>query len=87
MTENITDEMLIAATEELAGGGQEEEVTDSPQEFAEKTIYLLRHPEVAKIMGRKGRKVIEKHYSWESIGKKMYKVYEDVGQLNQAKRC
>ncbi|MFX0134656.1 MAG: glycosyltransferase [Candidatus Hodarchaeota archaeon] len=53
-------------------------IADTPQEFAEKTIYLLRHPEEAKIMGIKGRKVIEKHYSWESIGMKMYQVYEEV---------
>lgn len=62
-------------------------IADTPQEFAEKTIYLLRHPEEAKIMGSKGRAVIEKHYSWESIGMKMYKVYEEVSQVNLVRHC
>ena len=52
-------------------------IADTPQEFAQKTIYLLQHPEEVEIMGRKGRQVIEKHYSWESIGKKMHQLYED----------
>ncbi|MFX0140480.1 MAG: glycosyltransferase, partial [Candidatus Hodarchaeota archaeon] len=53
-------------------------VADTSQEFAEKTSYLLQHPEEAKIMGEKGRKVIEKYYSWETISKKMYQVYDEV---------
>ena len=52
-------------------------IADTPQEFALKTIYLLQHPENAKIMGRNARKMIEKHYSWEVIGKKMHQLYED----------
>ena len=53
-------------------------IADSSQEFAQKIIYLLKHPEEAKNMGKKGRKLIEKYYSWESIGKKMHKVYAEV---------
>jgi glycosyltransferase involved in cell wall biosynthesis len=57
-------------------------IADTSQDFAQKTIYLLQHPQEAKVMGKKGRKVIEKYYSWESIGEIMYKVYNEVGQIN-----
>jgi len=52
-------------------------IADTSQEFAQKTVYLLRHPEEAKIMGKNGSEVIEKHYSWESIGEKMHQLYEE----------
>lgn len=55
-------------------------IADTPREFAQKSIYLLEHPQEAERMGKKGRDVIEKYYAWEVIGKKMYPVYEEVGR-------
>jgi glycosyltransferase involved in cell wall biosynthesis len=55
-------------------------IANTDREFAQKTVFLLRHPQEAKIMGRNGRKVIEKYYSWEVIGEKMSRVYEEVIQ-------
>ena len=62
--------------------GEDIIIADTAQEFAQKTIDLLQHPEEANKMGKKGRKVIEKYYSWESIGEKMYKVYDEVRHKN-----
>jgi len=57
-------------------------IADTPQDFAAKTIYLLQHPEEASLMGKKGREVIEKYYGWETIGKKMYGIYDEVAKGN-----
>ena len=43
-------------------------------EFIEKTIYLLEHPDEAKEIGLRGRKMLEEHYAWS--------VWED--KLNHA---
>ena len=61
-------------------------IADTSREFAQKIIYLLQHPEEAKNMGKKGRKLIEKYYSWESIGKKMHKVYDEVSRTEEGEK-
>lgn len=53
-------------------------IADDPHDFAKKTIFLLRNPEVAKRIGENGRKVIEKYYDWEIIGKNMNYLYNKV---------
>jgi glycosyltransferase involved in cell wall biosynthesis len=57
-------------------------IGDTSQEFAFKTIYLLENPLKAKYIGKSGRKVIEKYYSWEKIGQMMYNIYDDVRHTN-----
>jgi len=53
-------------------------IADNPQDFAEKTLYLLRHPEYATKLGNTGRKRMVEHYDWEIIGKKMSEIYEKL---------
>jgi len=53
-------------------------IADNPQDFAQKTIYLLRNSGIAEKMGKMGRKLIEKKYDWEIICRKMNRVYEEV---------
>ena len=60
-------------------------IADDPQQFAEKTIYLLENPDVAKKMGQKGRKLIEEKYDWNIIEKQMNEVYERLKQQNDLK--
>jgi glycosyltransferase involved in cell wall biosynthesis len=55
-------------------------IADTPQDFAAKTIYLLQHPEEASQMGKRGRKVIEKYYDWQAIGKTMQRIYDEVAK-------
>jgi polysaccharide biosynthesis protein PslH len=42
-------------------------VSDTMQELAEKTAYLLTHPDKAKEIGEMGRKFVQKHYDWKAI--------------------
>lgn len=58
--------------------GEDLLIADSPLEFAEKTVFLLQHPEIVRKIGKNARKVIEEYYDWEVIGKKMHELYEDV---------
>ena len=53
-------------------------IADDPREFADKTVYLLQNPEIAKNMGGKARQVVEKYYDWRIIGQKIYNVYNNV---------
>jgi len=53
-------------------------IADTPQEFADKVVYLIKNPEVARKMGERARKVIEENYNWTDIGKEMENVYKSV---------
>ena len=47
--------------------------------------YLLSHPEEAKAMGERARKMVLKNYTWEKNAEKTIKVSEDV--LEKPKIC
>ncbi len=53
-------------------------IADSPQDFAQKTIELLRNPDIAEKIGKAGRKLIEGKYNWKIICSKMNQVYEEI---------
>jgi len=46
--------------------------------FAEKIIYLMEHPEVAKEMGKRGREKILKEFSLDVILPQMKELYESI---------
>jgi len=56
-------------------------VADNPDEFADKIIYLLSNPDIAKNMGRKAREIVKKYYDWEVIGRKMNSLYNEISNL------
>jgi len=58
-------------------------IADNPQDFAEKIIYLLRHPEIAIKIGKEARQVIEKYYDWKVIDKNMEQIYQKVLSNNR----
>ena len=61
-------------------------IADSPVDFAQSLIYLLKNPKVAKEMGAKGRALIERYYAWQVIGRNMDSLYRGVAkQSNTAK--
>jgi len=61
-----------------ARDGEEIIIADSPQEFAEKTIYLVRHPHEAQQIGLRARKVIEEKYAWNVLEEKIKAIYDNV---------
>jgi glycosyltransferase involved in cell wall biosynthesis len=50
----------------------------SPEDIADRILYLLDNPDKAKQFGGKGRQLIEEKYSWENESKKLLKVYEEL---------
>lgn len=51
-------------------------VADSPSEFADAVVRVLRDPELAERLGRRGRELVCGLYSWESVGERLLGVYE-----------
>lgn len=47
-------------------------------EIAEKIIFLLNNPEIAKEMGQYGMKVVKEKFNWDSEGKKLIDLYEEL---------
>lgn len=54
-------------------------ISDTPEAFAQQIIYLITHPEVAKIIGRNGRRLMLEKYDWQVIEEKMNRLYDSVG--------
>lgn len=52
-------------------------IADGPEEFGEKIVYLLSHEEIAKEIGARARKLIEKKYSWDVISENIHRIYEN----------
>jgi sugar transferase (PEP-CTERM/EpsH1 system associated) len=53
-------------------------IADDPAEFAEKTVYLLKNPGIARKIGENARSLILEKYDWKVIGPKMIKIYEET---------
>jgi glycosyltransferase involved in cell wall biosynthesis len=53
--------------------------TTDPQQIADAIVYLLRHPEEAAEMGRRGRAAIEQKYNLSIEQRKLLEVYNRIG--------
>jgi len=53
-------------------------IADEPLDFAESIITLLRNKNLARHLGKVGRKVIEEKFGWGIIGEKLNEVYKKV---------
>jgi glycosyltransferase involved in cell wall biosynthesis len=72
----ITDRVNICREVEKAGAGI---VTScDPVNIAEALIKILKNPEAASDMGKKGRKFVEHNFTWDKAAGEMIKVYEDI---------
>ena len=49
-----------------------------PKDIAEKILYLLDNPNEAKELGKRGRKLIEEKYSWETESQKLLDLYKNI---------
>jgi len=50
----------------------------NPRKLATAIKKLLENRKMREKLGREGRKLIEQHFSWESVVKKLAKVYKDM---------
>ncbi|MGB7533546.1 MAG: hypothetical protein WA977_11315 [Halobacteriota archaeon] len=41
-------------------------------------MYLLEHPEEAKMMGDSGRRAVEERYNWDKMEEKLLKLYRGL---------
>ncbi len=53
-------------------------IADTPQEFADRVIHLMNHPQEAKQLGVEGRKLVCGKYDWNIIGEKLAEVYKEA---------
>ncbi len=53
-------------------------IADDPETFAEKTVELLRNPEMVEELGRNAVTLIRKKYDWEIIAKKHRQIYKEI---------
>jgi len=51
-------------------------VPDDDALFAEKTIYLLKHPDIRQRMGKKAREAVVNRYNWDNIVDRMIQVIQ-----------
>jgi glycosyltransferase involved in cell wall biosynthesis len=56
---------------------------DNPDQFAEKTIYLLDHKDEAKKMGEDGLRVFREKYCWEKEVGKLIQMYHKILNLKE----
>jgi len=47
-------------------------------EHAKAILYLLDHPDEAQRMGENGRRAVKEKYNWESEGRKLLRLYEEL---------
>jgi len=52
-------------------GGEHLEVADDPDTFAQKTARLMSDADAAGELGRRGRQLVEREYSWEVVARRL----------------
>lgn len=50
-------------------------IADTPEDFSKQVIKVLNDTKLRESLGMEGRKLVEKKYSWDVIGKEMDEVY------------
>jgi len=60
-------------------------VADTPHDFAAGVVRALNDPELRQRITAKARKLVETHYSWENIGRKLVDVYLET--CSEGVRC
>jgi len=53
-------------------------IADYPDDFAEKTVKLLRDENLQRVIAQNARKLVESQYDWDSIARKMMNILHEV---------
>ena len=56
-------------------------IADTPEEFSNWVVNLLRNPHFCQRLGQAGRKTAVQHYDWSLLGKEMVHLYESLSRL------
>lgn len=60
-------------------------IADTAELFATRVIELLENKELRSRLGTNARKLAEKEYSWQIIGKRLNQIYSEIASGNQKK--
>jgi glycosyltransferase involved in cell wall biosynthesis len=53
-------------------------IADNPDEFARRSVDLLKNPEETERIGKKARELVIEKYDWKIIGKRYSAIYEEL---------
>lgn len=57
--------------------GEELIIADTPAEFADAVVRVLRDRDLAERLGRNGRRLVCEEYSWERVGERLLGLYDE----------
>jgi glycosyltransferase involved in cell wall biosynthesis len=52
-----------------------------PKQFADSVLEVLDNPVLRTLLNIAGRKLVEAHYSWTSIGQRLEEVYQHCNEV------
>jgi glycosyltransferase involved in cell wall biosynthesis len=53
-------------------------IADTPEQFAAKTVRLLKDAELSHDLCRNARKLVETRYGWDRIAQRLLDIYEEM---------
>ena len=53
-------------------------IGDTAAAFAMQIVHLFEHPQVGEALGRAGRELTEREYSWDYAGERLEQVYQQL---------
>ncbi|MDE2433118.1 MAG: glycosyltransferase [Burkholderiales bacterium] len=59
-------------------------MADTPDDFAQAIVRVLRDPELADRLGRQGRELVEQRYDWAAVARGLMQVYADTAAQRRA---
>ena len=54
-------------------------VAENAQELAEKTVKILKNPEIGQKLADAAYRLVRTRYSWQQISEKLDRLYKEVG--------
>jgi glycosyltransferase involved in cell wall biosynthesis len=55
-------------------------VADTPQDFAQAVVAVIRDSDLAQRLAENGRRLVEEKYDWRVVYRDLDEVYEEVGR-------
>jgi glycosyltransferase involved in cell wall biosynthesis len=65
--------------------GRDIAIADQPDRFADVVVALLRNPARREALGRAGRLLVQRRYSWEQVSREFDVCCESVARIRHAR--